>query len=108
MLDTKSKVTVVPETRVVMHSAMHDLDVLAKMGIKIADDQFDDTMLMAFCLGVEPQGLKALCLRHCGMRMESFEDVCGADTDMLAVEWLVELADWLAGKGEDYAQAIPE
>ena len=98
------------DTKVVMHAAIHDLEVLAKMGITIGDDQFDDTMLMAFCLGVEPQGLKALCLRHCGMRMESFEDVCGTDTDMLAVEWLVGLADWLAPgtPGEDYAQAIPE
>jgi DNA polymerase len=81
--------------RVVLHNSMHDLGVLRAMGVELGDDQFDDTMIMAYLLCVEPQGLKELAYRLCGMRMDSFSEITAPDNQVLAVEWLLKAAEWL-------------
>lgn len=58
---------------VVLHYALHDLPVLRAMGID--NFRYTDTMVLAYLLGTEPQGLKALAFRHLGLRMVSYEDV---------------------------------
>ena len=35
--------------------------------IEIGDEAVDDTMVLAFLLGIEPQSLKALAYRHLGL-----------------------------------------
>lgn len=79
--------------RVVYHSALHDLSMLREMGIETNDLQLDDTMVMAYLLQTEPQGLKPLCVRHTGMAMQSFDDVMGDAGNRLASDYLVSLLD---------------
>ncbi len=58
-----------------LHNAMHDLGVLRAMGIVLPRGSFTDTMVMAFLLCLEPQGLKPLAYRHARMMMSSYEEL---------------------------------
>lgn len=79
---------------VVLHNSLHDLAVLRDMGITIL--RFEDTMVMAFLLGLEPQSLKELAYRHRGIKRESYMEVIGPASKVLALRWLsgVALQDW--------------
>lgn len=78
--------------RVVLHNALHDIAVLRAMGITIEgameDQGFIDTMVMAYHLCDEPQGLKALAYRHCGMRMREYAEVVKPAQNRLAQTYL--------------------
>ena len=84
----------------VYHSALHDLVMLGAMGLP-TDMPFDDTMVMAYLLQIEPQGLKALCVRHCNMAMQSYDDVLGDASQRLALDYMQALWDV---EQEDYAK----
>lgn len=71
------------------HNALHDLAVFRSVGIETSRLNFDDTMLMSYALQLEPQGLKPLCARHCGMKMEHYDEVMGDASYRLAVDWLL-------------------
>lgn len=71
---------------VVLHNALHDIGVLRSM--KAEYESFDDTMIMAYLLCVEPQGLKSLAKRHCGMSMSSYDEIVGDASRRLATKWL--------------------
>ncbi len=71
------------------HNALHDLAVFRAIGIRTERLIFDDTMLMAYALQLEPQGLKPLCARHCGMKMEHYDEVMGDASYRLAIDWLL-------------------
>ncbi len=73
--------------RLVYHSALHDLGMMRALGLP-DDLPFDDTMVMAYLLQLEPQDLKAGCLRHCNMRMQSYEDIMRDVDHRLTREWL--------------------
>ena len=83
-----------PEVKIILHNALHDLPILREMGIEIIN--FEDTMVYAYSLCLEPQGLKDLSYRHCGMKMKSYEDVTGPAMRKKAGEYLVQVArgDW--------------
>lgn len=81
--------------QVTLHNSMWDLGVLRAMGIELDDDQFHDTMVMAYELGIEPQGLKELALRHLGMKMSSYKEVIGEAGMMLEVDYLRRVGEWL-------------
>ena len=83
-----------PEVKIILHNALHDLPILREMGIEITN--FEDTMVYAYSLCLEPQGLKDLSYRHCGMKMKSYEDVTGPAMRKKAGEYLVQVArgDW--------------
>ena len=74
--------------RLCFHSALHDVGVGRELGCDVTDLQFDDTMIMAYLLQLEPQGLKALCSRHAGMKMQSYEDVLGDADQRLALDYV--------------------
>jgi uracil-DNA glycosylase family 4 len=80
--------------RVWLHNSMHDLPVLQVLGIDLVEwgIPFLDTMVLAYHLCVEPQGLKALAFRHCGMRMDSYADLVGPYTHARAMEYLLQIA----------------
>lgn len=78
---------------VVFHNTLHDLAVLRAMGIEASDLAIGDTMVAAYLLQTEPQGLKPLCVRHCGMRMSSYDDILGDAGDRLARDYLVSVHD---------------
>ena len=77
----------------VFHHGLHDIGILRVMGIDIIElgIPFDDTMLMAYELGVIPKGLKSLAVRECGMPMLSYQEVLGDAQDRLGREWLYPL-----------------
>lgn len=78
--------------RLTYHSALHDLSMMRVLEQPM-DLPFDDTMVMSYLLQLEPQGLKALCVRHCGMVMQSYEDVLGDATQRLALDYTMGLWD---------------
>lgn len=80
-LDCKSRV-------VYLHNSLHDLSVLRSLNHTILDDQFRDTMVWAYLLGTEPQGLKDLAYRYNGMEMMSYDEVIGEADKNLALAYL--------------------
>jgi uracil-DNA glycosylase family 4 len=78
----------------VFHSALHDARMNRIMtGIDILGEGFDveDTMLMAYELGVIPQGLKALAVRECAMPMMGYQEVLGDAQERHTLRYLNEL-----------------
>jgi len=73
---------------VVLHNALHDLAVLRALGIDLAPGTYVDTMVMAYLLRDEPQGLKPLAYRHCGMQMQSYEEVIGPASLEIAQDYI--------------------
>ncbi len=75
-----------PSLVVGIANALYDLPILQPLGIIPANPV--DTMLMAYLLGNEPKGLKPLAYRHCGMKMQDYEDVVSAATHVRAMRYL--------------------
>src|SRR5206468_9546941 len=74
----------IPDTRWIFHNYPWDARVLAAKGITIDEDRFEDTLLMSYLLGVEPQGLKALALRHLGRVRKDYEETFGERVPVLS------------------------
>lgn len=87
-------ITAHPGAIIVMHNALYDLPIYRDMGIVIRN--FEDTMVYAYALCLEPQGLKDLAYRHCGMKMKSYEDTIRPAVAKLTSEYLIKVAsgDW--------------
>lgn len=83
-----------PETLTICHNLIYDWPVLLKMGINIGKPAC--TMVMAYLLQTEPQGLKALAYRHCGMLMTDYSEMVGGATEQFAEEYvnIVAALDW--------------
>jgi uracil-DNA glycosylase family 4 len=93
--------------RIIFHSSLHDLPVFRSLGIDLIDlgVEIDDTMVMAYLLQIEPQGLKPLSTRHCNMRMQSYDEVLGDASQRLAADYLTWLYDM---EQEDYERRCEE
>lgn len=78
---------------IVLHFAMADIPVLRAMGVNFGS--FDDTSIMAYNLCIEPQGLKALAKRHCGMEMQDYQDLTNHASKMHANSYLRKVLGWL-------------
>lgn len=74
------------DTTTVVQNALYDLPVLSKMDIR--PRRVADTMVMAYLLQNEPQGLKPLAYRHCGMEMNSYKEMVAEATQAKALEYL--------------------
>ncbi len=83
-------------TPIVLHNAMYDLAVCRAAGLELRDAKLWDTMYAAYLLRLEPQGLKALAWRWCGMRMSSYRETVGDAGRDKQIEYLVPIAarDW--------------
>ena len=81
------------QPQLVYHSALHDLGMSRSLGLDLDGIAFDDTMVMAYLLQIEPQGLKASCLRYCNMKMSSYQDIVGDIGNELARDYLVWILD---------------
>jgi len=94
LLDAFARIVCQTRPRLAFHSALHDLGMVRALALTGLDTlSFDDTRVMSYLLQVEPQGLKPLCVRHCGMQMQSYDDVMGDASLRLAVDYLVSLLD---------------
>ncbi len=79
-----------PQFRVALHNSMHDLPILRRLGTDLIalDIPFIDTMIVAYQLCTEPQGLKALCVRWAAMAQQSYADLVGPYTWANAMGYL--------------------
>lgn len=84
----------IAKAEVVLHHAIHDLQVLEAMGVRV--HKFTDTMLIASLLSTEPLGLKALARRHCGMVQQDYADVIAPAKREKALEYLSKVMDYIA------------
>jgi DNA polymerase I-like protein with 3'-5' exonuclease and polymerase domains len=76
---------------ILFHSALYDLEMLRVLGIDVLGMElpFGDSMVMAYNLQLEPQGLKPLCARWCNMKMMHFDEVMGTASTDIAIDWLL-------------------
>ncbi len=84
--------------RIILHNSLHDLGVLADdFGLDLDAERlpYDDTMIAAYLLGLEPQGLKALAYRHAGMSMQEYAELTADAEAALTFTWLTALYDRL-------------
>lgn len=67
----------------VVHNALYDLEMTFPVGLDflfgkdLLDMPLFDTQMAAYLLGVEPQSLKMLAYRHCGMAMKEYAETVG-------------------------------
>lgn len=92
-----------PEFTVLLHNSMHDLDVLHALNIEIPDGRFIDTMILAYNLCIEPQGLKALSYRHLGKLRDSYDEIVEPHNRIKAVDYIVAAAQYEWAPSESYA-----
>lgn len=91
-----------PVAEFLMHNGMYDIEMMRLMGVNLSNARILDTMVMAYLLRIEPQGLKALARRHCGMVMNSYEETIG---DAALIKWLEFLHNIADG---DWPKSEPE
>lgn len=71
-----------------IHNSLHDLGVLRALGIDLGCGQFIDTMVWAYLLCLQPQALKSLAYRLCGISMDEYDDVCLPAKQIVEGEWM--------------------
>jgi len=83
-----------PHVLCIIHNSLFDLKVLGLMGIHPVN--FVDTMIMAYLLQTEPQGLKPLTFRYLNMKMNEYTDIVNTRTQEMALDYVVNVAgvDW--------------
>lgn len=93
-----------PRITIALHSALHDIPVLRAMGIDLVEMRvpFVDTIVDAYLLQDEPQGLKALAWRKLGLGMRDFEDVAGPYCAHARVKWLYGAASQLSDRTSEH------
>jgi len=75
---------------VIFHNALADLPLLHDVGIH--PKRFTDTMVMAYLLQTEPQGLKDLAYRLLNIKMDSYVDTITPATFDKAIDYLSVVA----------------
>jgi DNA polymerase I-like protein with 3'-5' exonuclease and polymerase domains len=81
-----------PDIITILHNSLFDLPVLSAMGVHPAVVR--DTMVMAYLKQGEPQGLKPLAYRWCGMKMRSYKEVIGSATSDKAIRYLQQVVEY--------------
>jgi len=81
-----------PQRTTLIHNCLFDIFVLEKLGIYPAT--IHDTMIMAYLLQSEPQGLKPLVFRYWGMAMKDYDDMVAEASATLAVEYLRSVIEY--------------
>jgi len=86
-VETPGKITV-------FHNAKFDLKVLLRLGIK--PWKFEDSMIYAYNLQNQPQGLKSLSYRLAGMHMHSFNELVKPESTKKFMLYFLEILgrDW--------------
>lgn len=73
----------------IFHNSLHELAMFRAFGIDTTRLRFEDTMIGAYNLQLEPQGLKPLSLRFCNMKMMHYDECMGDASFRLAQDWLL-------------------
>ena len=95
-----------PDILTILHNSLYDLSVLREMDVEPVF--ITDTMIMAYLLQDEPQGLKPLAYRHAGMRMRSYLDVVGPKDRELTLAYLEEAVVVSGGVPDPEPQVVWE
>lgn len=80
-----------PDVLTIIQNTLYDFKPMRLMGVAAAN--VVDTMIMAYLLQTEPQGLKPLTFRHLGVKMNEYDDVVGPYTQILALQYLLKVAE---------------
>lgn len=92
------------------HQALHDLPVLRALDIHLTTGQYTDTSIMAYLLGIEPQGAKPLFYRHAGMEQDSYADITYEAGELIARGWLQSVTEmfprWPGAKPPDIEKTL--
>ncbi len=86
-----ARFTALPSTLTVLHNALFDIPVLSSL--RVMPSRYVDSMVMAYLLQTEPQGLKPLAYRHLGIKMSSYEDIVGPRTQEMAIDYIQRVAE---------------
>ena len=78
---------------IIVHNAMYDLGMMRAMGCDISSARLYDTMVAAYLLRLEPQSLKHLARRHCGMEMMEYREVIGNAADEKRSDYLFSILE---------------
>jgi len=78
---------------VILHNSLYDMPILEEMGIKV--NRFVDTMLYAFLLQTEPQGLKSLAARYEAMHMNDYSTLVSGPQEAAIRKYLTEAQERL-------------
>jgi len=79
---------------VIIHNAAYDLPVLYQMGVEIPTEKLRDSMVAAYLLQSEPQGLKDLAWRIIGAEMGEYTEVVRPYRFKKALTYLNELLEY--------------
>lgn len=85
----------------ILHNSMWDCEIERGLGLG-NPAAIIDTMVMAFFLRLEPQALKTLARRHCGMTMRSYEETIGEAAQAKHLDYLFRAGElsWSQTKNE--------
>jgi len=93
-----------PKVQVILHNALYDLPVLNSLGLYPRN--VIDTMILAYLLQDEPQGLKPLAYRVTGAKMRSYEETIFPARQEKAYQYLSEISERKWAKPEPYVQRV--
>lgn len=81
---------------VILQNSLHDIPVLRALGVEVCDLKIIDTMILAYLLCVEPQGLKALGWRWLRIAMKDYASIADPVTEAKTRKYLERAAevDW--------------
>lgn len=79
------------DVTVILHNAMFDIPQLEEVGVY--PHNYVDTMVMAYLLQTEPQGLKPLAYRHLGIHMTEYKEMLQPYTIALMLEYLTKVGE---------------
>lgn len=88
-MDAVREYLALPHVTSIIHNMLYDLPMLRKGNVR--PSHAVDTMVMAYLLQTEPQGLKALAYRHLGLKMREYLEVVGPATEAKAFLYLNEI-----------------
>lgn len=71
-----------------IHNSLFDLGLLGELGVFIPEGRLKDTMVLAYLLGTESQGLKVLSYRHCNAHQDEYDDIMAEASREKAMEYL--------------------
>lgn len=105
-LDIFQSILDIWEGPILWHNWLFDSRVVAAMGLTFPHRLIVDTMQVAYHLGNLPQGLKALCYRLLGMKMEDFDDLVTPYSMPKCIEYIREASQIQWPKPDGKRQGI--
>jgi uracil-DNA glycosylase family 4 len=91
--------------KLLLHNSLHDLDVLAALGIILQPGEYEDSMVKAFvCQSETPkgQGLKPLGFKYADVAMEEFSEITAEAETRIAKTYLDLIREGIETREVEY------